>query len=83
MSGTCSMHVFEMNSKFWVRKTWGERPLGRTRRRSEDDIQMNRKRRWQYVDWIHLAQNGRQWRTFAEMVLNFSVPQKTGNILKI
>jgi hypothetical protein len=36
----------------------GKRPLGRPRRRWEDNIRMDpRELRWQGVEWIHLAQD--------------------------
>jgi hypothetical protein len=39
----------------FVRKTEGKRPLGRHRRRWEDNIRMYlRERGWEGVDWIHL-----------------------------
>jgi hypothetical protein len=35
-----------------------ERPLGRPRLRWEDNIRMDlRERRWEYVDFIHVAQD--------------------------
>jgi hypothetical protein len=39
-----------------VEKPEGKRPLGRTRRRWEDNIRIDlREIGWQYVDWMHLA----------------------------
>jgi hypothetical protein len=39
-------------------KTWREGPLGRPRRRREDNVRMDhRKMGWGFVDWIHVAQN--------------------------
>jgi hypothetical protein len=41
-----------------VRKSEGKRPLGRLRRRGEDNIRMDlREIGWEVVDWIPLAQN--------------------------
>jgi hypothetical protein len=46
-----------------VGKTEGKRPLGRPRRRWEDDIKTDVKEVvWKVVDWIHLAQDRDQWR---------------------
>jgi hypothetical protein len=41
-----------------------KRPLGRPRRRRENNIRMDiRKIGWEAVDWRHLAQDRDQWRT--------------------
>jgi hypothetical protein len=41
-----------------VRKAEGKRPLGKPRRRWEDNIRMDlRETGWKGVDWIHLLQN--------------------------
>jgi hypothetical protein len=41
-----------------VGKSEGKIPLERTRGRWEDNIRMDvRKRRWEGVDWMHLAQD--------------------------
>jgi hypothetical protein len=58
-----------------VGKPEGERPMGRTRRRWEDNIKMN----VQEVgggcgDWMELAQNRDSWRAFVSAVMNFRVP---------
>jgi hypothetical protein len=42
--------------KILVTKSEGKRPLGRPRRRWEDNIRMDlREIGWKDVDWIHLA----------------------------
>jgi hypothetical protein len=42
-------------------KPKGKRPLGRPRRRWEDNMRMNlRRREWECVDWIHLSLEGDQ-----------------------
>jgi hypothetical protein len=46
--------------KVFMGKPEGKRPLGRPRCRWEDNIKMDR--RQDGVDWIHLAQDGDQWR---------------------
>jgi hypothetical protein len=44
--------------KILVGKPEGNRPLGRPRRRWEDNIRMDvREIVWEGVDWIHLAQD--------------------------
>jgi hypothetical protein len=41
-----------------VKSTFNFQPLGRTRRRWEDNIKMDLKEIvWENVDWIHLAEN--------------------------
>jgi hypothetical protein len=58
-----------------VRKSEGKRPLGRPRRRWEDNIKMD----FQEVgcggmDWIDLAQDRDRWRALVNMVTNLWVP---------
>jgi hypothetical protein len=46
-----------------VRISEGKRPLGRPRRKCEDNIRMYLMEvEWNGVDWIHLAQVRDQWR---------------------
>ena len=58
-----------------VGKPEGERPLGRTRRRWEDNIKMDL---WEVgfggMDWIELAQDRNRWRALVNVVMNFPVP---------
>jgi hypothetical protein len=45
--------------KILVGMSEGRSPLGRPRRRCDDNIRMDlRERRFEYVDWVHLAQEG-------------------------
>jgi len=58
-----------------VGKPEGKRPLGRPRRRWEDNIKMDR----QEVgggcgDWMVLAQDRERWRALVSTVMNFRVP---------
>jgi hypothetical protein len=58
-----------------VGKPEGKRPLGRPRRRWEDNIRMDlREIGWGGMDWIDLAQNRDQWRALVNTVMNFRVP---------
>jgi hypothetical protein len=53
----------------------GRRPLGRRRRRWEDNIKMNlREIGFGDVDWIYLAQDRDRWRALVNMVMNLRVP---------
>ena len=65
-----------------VGKPEGKRPLGRTRRRWQDNIIMD----LQEVccggmDWIDLAQNKDSWRALVNAVMNLLVPKNAGNFL--
>jgi hypothetical protein len=56
--------------KVLVRKPEGKRPLGRSRRRWEDNIKMDLKEIWfEVVNWIHLAQNRDRWRALVDTAL--------------
>jgi hypothetical protein len=58
-----------------VGKTEGKRPLGRPRRRWEDNIKMDlREIGIDGENWIRLAQDRVQWRAFVNTVLNLRVP---------
>jgi hypothetical protein len=53
----------------------GRRPLGRPRRRWEDNIKIYlREIGFGGVDWIHLAQDRDRWRALVNMVMNVRVP---------
>jgi hypothetical protein len=53
----------------------GRRPLGRPRRRWEDNIKMDlREIGFGDVDWIHLARDRDTWRAVVNTVMNFRVP---------
>jgi hypothetical protein len=58
-----------------VGKSEGRRPLGRPRRRGEDNIKMHlREVGWGDIDWIDLAQDRDRWRALVNAVMNRRVP---------
>jgi hypothetical protein len=65
-----------------VGKSKGKRPLGRPRRRWNDNIKMD----LQEVicggmDWIELAKDRGKWRALVNAVMNLRVLQNAGNFL--
>jgi hypothetical protein len=51
-----------------------KRPLGRSRRRWEDNIKMDLIWvEWGCMDWINLAQDRNQWRALVNTVMNLEV----------
>ena len=57
-----------------VGKPEGKRPLGRPRRRWEDNIKMDLQEvGCEGVDWIELAQDRDRWRTLVNAVMKFRV----------
>jgi hypothetical protein len=58
-----------------VGKSEGRRPLGRPRRRWEDNIKMDLiEKRNGGTDWIDLAQDRDMWRALVNAVMNLRVP---------
>jgi hypothetical protein len=58
-----------------VGKPEGKRPLGRHRRRWEDNIRLDlRKIGSGGMEWIDLAQDRDQWRALVNTVMNLRVP---------
>ena len=52
----------------------GKRPLGRPRRRWEENIRMDLNNRYQYRNWVDSAQDMDYWRTLVNAKLNLRVP---------
>jgi hypothetical protein len=52
----------------------GRRPLGRLRRRWEDNIKMDLQEVEWDMDWIELAQGRDRWRALVNAVMNFRFP---------
>ena len=57
-----------------VGKPEGKRPLGRPRRRWEDNIKMNLWEVGGSGDWMELAQDRDRWRALVNTVMNLRVP---------
>jgi hypothetical protein len=58
-----------------VGKPEGKRPLGRARRRWEDNTRTDvREIGWGGMGWIDLAQDRDQWRGLVNTVMNLRVP---------
>ena len=57
-----------------VGKPEGKRPLGRSRRRWEDNIKMDLQEVGAGGDWMELAQDRDRWRALVNKVMNFPVP---------
>jgi len=63
-----------------VGKLEGKRPLGRRRRKSEDNIKVDLQEvaLWS-MDWIDLVLDRDRWRTLVNAVMNLCVPYSAGN----
>ena len=61
--------------KVLLGKPEGKRPLGRQRRRWEDNIKMDLQEVGRGCeDWMELAQDRERWRALVSTVMNFGVP---------
>jgi hypothetical protein len=61
--------------KVLVGKPEGKRPLGRRRRRWEDNIRMDLQEvGCGDMDWMELVQDRDRWRTLVNAVMNLRVP---------
>jgi hypothetical protein len=72
---TCGTHGEGRGAyRVLVGRPEGKRPLGRPRRRWEDNIKMDLEDIGIYgANWIRLAQDRVQWRAFVNTVMNFRV----------
>ena len=57
-----------------VGKPEGKRPLGRPRRRWEDNIKMDLREARRGGDWMELAQDRDRWPALVDKMMNFRVP---------
>jgi hypothetical protein len=76
MGGACSTQGAKRNAcRIFVGKPEGNRPLGRPRRRWEDNIKTDvREIGWGGINWIDLVQDRDQWRALVNTVMNLRVP---------
>ena len=62
-----------------VRKPKGKRPLGRPRRRWENNKMDFQEEGCGSISWIDLAQDRNKWRGLVNVVMNLQVPQNAGS----
>ena len=83
MGGACSIYGERRGVyRVLVGKPEGKRPLGRPRRRWENNIKIDLQEvGCGGVDWIDLAQDRDRWRALVNAVMNLWVPYNAGNLL--
>ena len=68
-----------MYTEFWCGKPEGKRPLGRSRRKWEDNIKMDLQEvGYGGMDWIELAQDRDSWWAVVNAVMNFGFHKMRG-----
>jgi len=78
MGGTCGAYGVGVH-KVLVEKPEGKRPLGRPRRRWEDNIKMDLQEvGGGFGYWMEVAQDRDRWRTLMSRVMNHRVPKMWG-----
>jgi hypothetical protein len=76
MGGACGAY------RDLVRRPEGNRPLGRSRLRWEDNIKMDLQEVGCVgMDWIELAEDRDRWRALVNAVMNLRIPIKCGEFL--
>jgi hypothetical protein len=80
---TCGTHRgAERCLQVLVGRPEGKRPLGRPRRRSENNINMDlRETGIDGTNWIQLTQDRFPWRAFVNTAMNFGFHKKAGYFL--
>jgi hypothetical protein len=64
-----------VHTGFWWGDLRGRRPLGRPRRRWENNIKMDLQEvELADMDWIYMAQDRDRWRAVVSAVMNLRVP---------
>jgi len=83
MGGECSTYGKRRDvNRVLVEKPDGKRPLGRPRRRWEDNIKMDLQEvGCGSMDCIEQAQVRDRWRALVNALMNLRVPQNAGNFL--
>jgi hypothetical protein len=76
MGGECSTYGKRRGVyRVLMGKPEGRRPLGRPRRRCEDNIKMDLQEvGYGGMDWIELSQDRERWRALLSAVMNLQVP---------
>jgi hypothetical protein len=82
MGGACSTYGGKRGAyRILVGRPEGRRPLGRPKRKWQDNIKMGLQEVGWDMDWIELAQDRDRWRAVVKTVTNLRVPQNAGNSL--
>jgi hypothetical protein len=81
---SCITHGEKRNAyRILVGNPKGKRPLGRPRRRWENNIKLDlREIGWGVMDWIDLAEDRDQWKALVYSIMNLWVPYSVGKFLR-